>query len=47
MDKAEDFCEKVRKRPVKTSTNGRIIWHIFADKPTKSLLIPCFINDYN
>jgi hypothetical protein len=21
--------------------------HIFADKPTKTLSIPCFINDYN
>jgi hypothetical protein len=47
VDKAEDFREKVRKRPVKTSINGRIVRHIFADELTKSLSIPCFIDDYN
>ena len=47
VDRTEDFREKVRKRPAKTSTNGRIIRHIFADAPTKSLSIPRFIDDYN
>jgi len=47
VDKAEDFREKVRKRPAKTSTNGRIVRQIFADEHTKSLSIPCFIDDYN
>ena len=42
-----DFREKVRKRPIKTSTNGRIIRQIFGDEPTKELTIPCFIDDYN
>ena len=47
IDKAEDFREKVRRRPVKTSINRRIIRHIFADELIKSLSIPCFIDDYN
>jgi len=47
VNRTEDFREKVRKRTVKTSTNGRIVRHIFADEPTKSLSIPCFIDDYN
>ena len=47
IDWTEDFRKKVRKRPAKTSTNGRIVRHIFADEPTKSLSIPCFIDDYN
>jgi hypothetical protein len=47
INRTEDFREKVRKRPAKTSTNGRIVRHIFADEPTKSLSIPCFIDDYN
>ena len=47
VNRTEDFREKVRKRPAKTSTNRRIIRHIFADKPTKNLSIPRFIDDYN
>jgi hypothetical protein len=47
IDRTEDFREKVRRRPAKTSINGRIVRHIFADKPTRNLSIPCFINDYN
>ena len=47
VDRTEDFREKVRRRLAKTSINGRIIRQIFADKPTKSLSIPCFIDDYN
>ena len=43
----EDFYEKVYRRPAKTSINRRITRQIFADEPTKSLLIPCFIDDYN
>jgi hypothetical protein len=47
VDRTEDFREKVRRRPAKTSTNGRIVRHIFANESTKSLSIPCFIDDYN
>jgi hypothetical protein len=47
IDRTEDFREKVHRRPTKTSINGRIIRHIFANESTKSLSIPCFINDYN
>jgi hypothetical protein len=47
VNQTEDFREKVRRRPTKTSTHGRIIRQIFADEPTKSLSIPCFIDDYN
>ena len=47
MDKAEDFQKKVRKRPAKTLTNGRIIRQVFRSEHTKELQIPCLINDYN
>jgi hypothetical protein len=47
IDRTEDFCEKVCKRPAKTSINTRIVQHIFVDEPTKSLSIPRFIDDYN
>jgi hypothetical protein len=47
MDKAEDFCMKERRRPAKTSTNGRIVWEVFGDLLIKELLIPSFIDDYN
>ena len=47
MDKAEDFREKARRRPAKTSTNGRIVRKVFGDDYIKDLHIPCFIDDYN
>ena len=47
VDRTEDFREKVRRRPVKTSINRRIVRHIFIDEPIKSLSIPRFIDDYN
>jgi len=47
VDKAEDFREKVRRRPVKTSINGRIVRRVFGDDHEKALQIPCFIDDYN
>jgi hypothetical protein len=47
VDRTEDFREKVHRRPAKTSTNGRIIRHIFVNESIKSLSIPCFIDDYN
>lgn len=47
VHKAEDFREKVRKRPAKTSTNGRIVRQIFSDESVKELQIPRFIDDYN
>ena len=43
----KDFREKVRRRPAKTSTNGRIVRQVFGDALTKELRIPCFIDDYN
>jgi hypothetical protein len=42
-----DFRERVRKRPAKTSTNGRIVRQVFGNEPTKLLPIPRFIDDYN
>jgi hypothetical protein len=47
VHRIEDFRERVRKRPTKTLTNGRIVRRIFSNNPTKELQIPCFINDYN
>jgi hypothetical protein len=47
VDKAEDFREKVRKRPTKTSINGRIVRRVFGNNYKKELRISCFINDYN
>jgi hypothetical protein len=44
---SNDFREKVRKRPAKTSTNGRIVRQVFGNDSTKELRIPCFIDDYN
>jgi hypothetical protein len=43
----DDFREKVRKRPARTSTNARIVRAIFNQESTKELYIPCFIDDYN
>jgi hypothetical protein len=47
VNTVNDFREKVRKRPAKTLTNGRIVRQVFGDEPTKELRIPCFIDDYN
>jgi hypothetical protein len=47
VDKADDFIEKARKRPAKTSTNGRIVRKVFGDDYVKELQIPRFIDDYN
>lgn len=47
VHKVDDFKLKVRKRPAKTSTNGRIVRTIFGEEPTKALNIPRFIDDYN
>jgi hypothetical protein len=47
VNKAEDFCEKQRRSPVKTLTNRRIIRKVFKEEPIKELLILCFIDDYN
>jgi hypothetical protein len=44
---AEDFREKVRRRPAKTSTNGGTGRQVFGDALTKELRIPRFIDDYN
>jgi hypothetical protein len=47
MDKAEDWVEKKRRCPAKTSINGHLIRNVFGDDPVKDLLIPSFIDDYN
>jgi hypothetical protein len=47
VHKVEDFKEKLRKRPAKTSTNGWIVRQVFGSEPTKELEIPRFIDDYN
>jgi hypothetical protein len=47
VDKTDDFRDKVRRRPAKTSTNGRIVRQVFGEDATKQLQIPCFIDDYN
>jgi hypothetical protein len=39
--KVEDFRAKERRRPAKTSTNGRIIGKVFGDEYIKELRIPC------
>jgi hypothetical protein len=36
-----------RKRPKKTTLNALIVREPFGDQPTKILLIPTFIDDYN
>jgi hypothetical protein len=38
---------KERRRPAKTSTNGRIVREVFGEMPIKELQIPSFIDDYN
>ena len=47
MDKVEDFRLKEKRRPTKTSTNGRIVQEVFGNLLIKELPIPSFINDYN
>jgi hypothetical protein len=47
MDKAEDWVERKRRRPAKTSTNGHLFREVFGNDPVKELPIPCFIDDYN
>jgi hypothetical protein len=47
VDKAEDFREKARRRPAKTSTIRRIVQKVFGSDHIKDLQIPCFIDDYN
>jgi hypothetical protein len=47
MDKAEDWVERKRRRPAKTSINGHLVRDVFGTKSVKELLIPCFIDDYN
>lgn len=44
---AKDWRDKVRKRPAKTSTNGVLVRKVFKDHTSKTLSIPCIIDDYN
>ena len=47
VHQVDDFVAKIRKRPAKTSTNGRIVRDVFKEEHTKELYIPRFIDDYN
>jgi hypothetical protein len=47
VHQADDFRAKIRRRPAKTSTNGRIVRLVFKEEHTKELYIPRFIDDYN
>ena len=47
IHKVDDFREKLRKRPGKTSTNARIVRQVFDGSAEKELQIPRFIDDYN
>ena len=47
VNRAEDFREKQRRRPAKTSTNRRIVRKVFGEDYVKELQIHCFIDDYN
>jgi hypothetical protein len=47
INRVEDFRERQKKRPAKTSTNKRIVRKVLREEYTKELSIPCFINDYN
>src|SRR5580700_1911509 len=44
---SQDFVEKVRRRPTKTSTNGAIAWKAFGDNPCLAMPIPRIFDDYN
>jgi Transposase IS4 len=44
---AQDFVEKVRRRPTKTSTNGALAWKAFGDNPRIAIPIPRIFDDYN
>ncbi|PVH70676.1 hypothetical protein DL98DRAFT_436566, partial [Cadophora sp. DSE1049] len=43
----DDFKAKIRRRSIKTSTNGYIVRLMFKNEYTKELYILRFINDYN
>jgi len=47
VHRLENFRDKVRKRPGKTSRNGQIVRQVFGEEPIKSLQIPSIIDDYN
>jgi hypothetical protein len=47
VNRVEDSRARQRKRPAKTSTNGRIVGKAFGDEYIKDINIPCFIDDYN
>jgi hypothetical protein len=44
---AQDFIDKERRRPSKTSTNGSAAWKAFGDNPRMVMPIPRLIDDYN
>ena len=47
MNKIDNFRERVRKQPIKTLTNDRIIRRVFGEEYTLELAIPSIINNYN
>ena len=44
---AEDFIERERRRPSKTSTNAAVARKSFGDEVRKKIMIPRFIDDYS
>lgn len=47
VNQTDDYIERERRRPQKTSTNGALVHREFGDQAVKNMLIPRFIDDYN
>ncbi|EED12082.1 O-methyltransferase, putative [Talaromyces stipitatus ATCC 10500] len=47
VNKTEDYVERERRRPQKTSTNGPLVHREFGVQAVKNMLIPRLIDDYN
>lgn len=47
VDKTDDYIDRERRRPQKTSTNGALVRKEFGDSFIKTMPIPRFIDDYN
>jgi hypothetical protein len=45
--KTDDYIDRARRRPQKTSTNGALVHREFGDQAVKDMPIPRFIDDYN
>ncbi|EEA19858.1 hypothetical protein EYB26_002367 [Talaromyces marneffei] len=47
VDQTDDYIERTRRRPQKTSTNGPLVHKEFGEQAVKNMPIPRFIDDYN